>query len=59
MGAWIAVVFCTLYMLNPAGGLLEPIPDIVPAIGNLDEAGVMVLLFQAIRKLRAGRKHAT
>lgn len=58
MWAWIGVVFCTIYMLNPDAGLFEPIPDIIPGIGNLDEAGVMVLLFKAIGKLREGRKGA-
>ncbi len=54
--AWIGIVFCSIYMLNPDAGVFEPIPDILPGIGNLDEAGVMVLLMKCVGKLREARK---
>ena len=31
-------VFCAFYLLNPTAGVLEFIPDVLPVIGNLDEA---------------------
>lgn len=33
-----------LYILNPTAGILEFIPDNVPIIGNLDEAGAILIL---------------
>jgi len=54
--AWAGVVFGVVYVLNPGWGLLEFIPDIVPVIGNLDEAGATLLVLQSVRKLREARK---
>ncbi len=36
-----------LYMLNPGYGFIEIIPDYIPILGNLDEAGVLVLVYSA------------
>ncbi len=33
-----------LYLINPTLGVLELIPDNLPLIGNLDEAGAVLLL---------------
>lgn len=33
-----------LYLANPGGGLVELIPDLVPIVGNLDEATALTLL---------------
>lgn len=54
--AWVGIVFSTIYMLNPDAGIFEPIPDVLPFVGNLDEAGVMVLLLKSIRALRGAGK---
>jgi uncharacterized membrane protein YkvA (DUF1232 family) len=41
-----AVAF--IYLLNPTAGVFELIPDIVPIIGNLDEAGAVLILANAL-----------
>ncbi len=33
-----------VYLINPTAGIFELIPDNIPFIGNLDEAGAMALL---------------
>lgn len=38
-----------LYLLNPTAGLFELIPDVVPFVGNLDEATASMLLLSALR----------
>ena len=38
-----------LYLLNPTLGLFEFIPDALPLIGNLDEAGATLLLLNVFR----------
>ncbi len=48
------VVFCVglvaaLYILNPAAGLFEIIPDNIPLVGNLDEAAAVALLLMCLR----------
>jgi hypothetical protein len=40
-----------LYVINPTGGLIEAIPDVIPVVGNLDEAALMFLIFGAMRYL--------
>ncbi len=37
-------VLSTVYLLNPGSGIIELIPDVVPVIGNLDEAAAAALL---------------
>jgi uncharacterized membrane protein YkvA (DUF1232 family) len=37
-----------LYLLNPTAGILELIPDNLPLIGNLDEAGATLLVVNAL-----------
>jgi uncharacterized membrane protein YkvA (DUF1232 family) len=54
--AWCGIVLGTLYVLNPGAGIFEFIPDVVPVIGNLDDAGATLLVIQSIRSLRRGRK---
>ncbi|MBL8860054.1 MAG: DUF1232 domain-containing protein [Planctomycetes bacterium] len=51
----LGILACGLYILNPGMGVFELIPDNIPVIGNLDEAGATVLLVQLIRRLRAPR----
>jgi hypothetical protein len=38
-----------VYLINPGMGILELIPDNLPIIGNLDEAGAAVLLIAALK----------
>ncbi len=41
-------VVSAVYLINPGGGLIELIPDIVPVFGNLDEAGAAALLVSCL-----------
>lgn len=38
-----------VYLVNPTAGFLEFIPDNIPFLGNLDEAGAMLLLINCLR----------
>ncbi|MEP7291159.1 MAG: YkvA family protein [Chloroflexota bacterium] len=38
-----------VYLLNPTLGAFELIPDFLPIVGNLDEAGATLLLLNAFR----------
>ena len=38
-----------LYVLNPGAGIFELLPDALPLIGNLDEAGAVLLVIGALR----------
>jgi uncharacterized membrane protein YkvA (DUF1232 family) len=42
-------VMAALYLLNPGAGFFEIIPDNLPVIGNLDEAGATALLLACLR----------
>ena len=44
-----AAAVAGLYLINPTAGVLEFIPDIVPIIGNLDEAAAVTILIGAAR----------
>ena len=37
IGMGLAALVAVVYLLNPAAGILELIPDNIPIIGNLDE----------------------
>lgn len=41
-------VIATLYLLNPTAGFIEFIPDNIPFIGNLDEAGATAILISCL-----------
>jgi len=48
------IVFCLgvialLYLLNIGMGFIEFIPDNIPFVGNLDEAGAVALLLMCLR----------
>ncbi|MEL6152128.1 MAG: DUF1232 domain-containing protein [Chloroflexota bacterium] len=38
-----------VYLGNPGAGVIELIPDNAPIIGNLDEAGAVLILVSALR----------
>jgi len=40
--------FCAVYLINPTGGFIELIPDNIPIVGNLDEAGAAALLISCL-----------
>ena len=42
-------VLAALYLLNPTFGVFELIPDALPVIGNLDEAGATLILLNVLR----------
>jgi uncharacterized membrane protein YkvA (DUF1232 family) len=50
--AGIVAVLSALYLLNPGFGIFDLLPDNMPGIGNLDEAGVTALLIWAVSVLR-------
>lgn len=39
----------TLYLVNPGAGIFELLPDNLPFVGNLDEAGATALLLACLR----------
>ncbi len=41
-------LFATVYLLNPAAGWVEFIPDFIPTIGNLDEAAAVLILLRCL-----------
>ena len=42
-------ILSLVYLINPGMCILELIPDNLPIIGNLDEAGAAVLLIAALK----------
>jgi len=38
-----------IYLLNPGAGFVELIPDALPIVGNLDEAGAVAILITILR----------
>lgn len=44
----ITGILSSLYLLNPTAGVFEFIPDIIPGIGNLDEATATTLLLASL-----------
>jgi hypothetical protein len=37
-----------LYLINPTAGVLEFIPDVIPVVGNLDEATALALFISGL-----------
>ena len=52
VGAVAAIAIGILYLLNPTAGIFELLPDVMPIVGNLDEAGATVLVVWGIQALR-------
>lgn len=46
------IVIGVIYIINPGAGVIELIPDLVPFVGNLDEAGATALVLWGIQALR-------
>jgi uncharacterized membrane protein YkvA (DUF1232 family) len=42
-------LFAILYIINPTAGFIELIPDNIPLIGNLDEAGAVFIIISALK----------
>lgn len=49
--AVITALLSALYLINPGFGVFEFIPDNIPFIGNLDEAGATALLIASLKYL--------
>ena len=49
--AWATIALGAIYIINPTAGVFELIPDVIPVVGNLDEAAAMFLIFGAMRYL--------
>lgn len=44
----LAGILAALYMINPTFGIFELLPDNLPLVGNLDEAGASLLLINVL-----------
>lgn len=49
------LIICIIYIINPGSGIIEIIPDVIPIVGNLDEAAVTAIGLEIIRRLREGQ----
>lgn len=49
IGVFLVGLLALIYLLNPTAGIFELIPDNLPIIGNLDEAGAVALLLMCLR----------
>ncbi|MDA3838756.1 MAG: DUF1232 domain-containing protein [Candidatus Delongbacteria bacterium] len=49
--AIFGILFSLVYIINPTFGVFELLPDNLPIVGNLDEAGVTYFLFMCLRYL--------
>ena len=47
--ALVTGIVALIYLINPTAGFIELIPDALPVIGNLDEAGATLLLLGCLR----------
>jgi uncharacterized membrane protein YkvA (DUF1232 family) len=54
IGYVLLLIICIIYIINPGGGIMELIPDFLPVVGNLDEAGAASAMVLIIQKLKAG-----
>lgn len=46
------IAICGIYLINPTAGIIEMLPDNIPFIGNLDEAGATAFIIYAWRALK-------
>lgn len=47
-----AALVSLVYIINPGAGVVEFIPDIVPFVGNLDEAAAALILWYTIVNMK-------
>ncbi len=52
----LGIALSLVYLLNPGAGAIELLPDYLPIVGNLDEAGMVALLLGCVRALRRMRQ---
>lgn len=45
----LLMLISVIYLINPGAGFIELIPDNIPFVGNLDEAGAVALLIMCLR----------
>ena len=50
--AVLGIMIGLIYILNPTAGIIELIPDNMPIIGNLDEAGAVLLVIGCLRHFK-------
>ena len=48
MLAAILVLLSLVYLINPGSGLVEFLPDVIPFVGNLDEAAATAILLSSL-----------
>lgn len=56
---WVVLSFALagfVYILNPGAGIFELIPDNIPLIGNLDEAGAAMLIWYGLLEILESRR---
>ncbi|HMO57569.1 MAG TPA: DUF1232 domain-containing protein [Roseiflexaceae bacterium] len=53
IGAVIGIICGAIYLIYPSASVFELIPDAIPFIGSLDEAGATALLLWGIQALRS------
>lgn len=47
-GMFLLGLVCVVYLINPTLGFFELIPDVIPGVGNVDEALATVLLLRVL-----------
>ncbi|MHC4884067.1 MAG: YkvA family protein [Planctomycetota bacterium] len=47
----VGIILSLIYLLNPSAGFIELIPDNLPVVGNIDEAGATWLIIACLRYL--------
>lgn len=48
---WVMLIIGVRYLVNWGFGVVEFLPDNLPFIGNMDEAGMTVLAYKGYRKI--------
>jgi uncharacterized membrane protein YkvA (DUF1232 family) len=49
------IILSAIYLINPTGGVIEILPDVIPIAGNLDEATVTAAMLWSIQQMRKGK----
>jgi uncharacterized membrane protein YkvA (DUF1232 family) len=48
--AAIGIILGVIYIINPTAGVFELLPDNIPFVGNLDEAGAVWIILCCLRE---------